>query len=469
MASAATDIREAVSTASRGLAIAVVVAAPLPFGSIDQPWPALWSGLMGVSLMSADPVRVPPRVRHALVLLAGLAAAWIAVLLVQGGPAASLGVESAWPRIGGPDAADPGPPASGSRQNPFLAAGPALLMALTFARFALLAAERGGSERTFRALRLAAVAIGCVSVLLFVVDPGRLLGRTKIYYLGSFTGTFVNRNTAAAFFGTACLLWACHLRGLVRDGFFAWRGTLVGTVLRVTDRLDGRIMGSVLATVLCLGWTAMTGSRAGFLLTSALLLPVLAAPTGRVPRRPSLVATAVVAAVLGILVLMLGGGVEARISAGGLFDPYRLEVYRLCLRAIGEHPWLGIGLGNFETVFPTWRTPAMTMRGQWEFAHSTPLELAVEVGIPLALATGLAWLAVGIRIARADPPLRRWRVRRPALAVLVFGMAHSLVDFPLQVPGYAIVFAAVVGCGFAGSSRSRNLPIGNTRATNWTN
>jgi hypothetical protein len=44
-----------------------------------------------------------------------------------------------------------------------------------------------------------------------------------------------------------------------------------------------------------------------------------------------------------------------------------------------------------------------------------------------------------------------------ALAVAILGLAHSIIDFSLQIPGYAIVVFALVGAGLAQSFSSNNV------------
>ena len=98
------------------------------------------------------------------------------------------------------------------------------------------------------------------------------------------------------------------------------------------------------------------------------------------------------------------------------------------------------------------------MWGVWTFAHSTPLELAADLGLPLTGLIGLAWLVVlvvlirGVRIRRNDRI-----VPAGALAVAILMLAHSVIDFSPQNPGYAIVVFALVGAGLAQSFSSNNV------------
>ena len=80
-------------------------------------------------------------------------------------------------------------------------------------------------------------------------------------------------------------------------------------------------------------------------------------------------------------------------------------------------------------------------------AHSTPLEIAAELGLPLA----------GLMRRRRDAvyPIA-------ATGVGLLGRLHSLVDFPLQLPGFAIVFTA--GLGLAQSLSSKRAASAEAQA-----
>ena len=151
-----------------------------------------------------------------------------------------------------------------------------------------------------------------------------------------------------------------------------------------------------------------------------------------------------------IFLQILGGNVSGRFDVQGLSDEGRLETYRSTLRMIADHPWFGTGLGTFVWSFPAYRSANVSMWGVWDRAHSTPLELAADLGLPLAGLIVLAWLVVlavlirGVRIRRRD-----LIVPVAALAVAILGLAHSIIDFSLQIPGYAIVVFALVGAGLS--------------------
>jgi O-antigen ligase len=154
-----------------------------------------------------------------------------------------------------------------------------------------------------------------------------------------------------------------------------------------------------------------------------------------------------------LLLQLLGGDVNQRFDIQGFSDEGRIAAYRSTLQMITEHPWFGTGLGTFVWSFPRYRSTEDSLFGVFDLAHSTPLELVAELGIPMATIIGIGWALVLVLLIRA---VRRRRgdgvvVPLAVLSVALIGLLRSLVDFSLQVPGYAIVAFGVVGAGLGQS------------------
>src|SRR5208282_3525306 len=90
--------------------------------------------------------------------------------------------------------------------------------------------------------------------------------------------------------------------------------------------------------------------------------------------------------------------------------------------------------------------------GVWEIAHNTLLEIASDMGVPIAALVVFAWIVVfAVLIRGAFVRRRDLVVPVAALSVAILAVLHSLIDFTLQIPGYAIVALALVGAGLAQS------------------
>jgi O-antigen ligase len=123
----------------------------------------------------------------------------------------------------------------------------------------------------------------------------------------------------------------------------------------------------------------------------------------------------------------------------------RLVVSRDSLGILRDHPWLGSGLGSFETVFHRYQSFPTDLT--WDHAHNDYVEALAETGIAggalILLALGLFfWLAfrnLGERL-RHRAGWIQFGVAIGCCGLLV----HSFADFNLHIPANAAWFAACV-------------------------
>jgi O-antigen ligase len=278
--------------------------------------------------------------------------------------------------------------------------------------------------------------------------------------VGNLTATFINRNTAAAYLGSCSVVWLLLLSSRVRrhlpPGQFApadLRAVFADRPLEISAPLCG--------FVLCVTAMFLTGSRAGVMLSLLAISIAFAVELERqLPQRRRLL-MAVAASGAGALILFefLGGRVNDRFTSQGLVDSGRLESYRAIVQMIADRPWFGTGLGTFPSAFAAYRSAKISMWGVWDIAHNTTLEIAAEVGIPLAVGVVVGWAAIFAVLIRGASIRRRDRIiPLAALCVALIAVLHSIIDFSLQIPGYSIVACALVGTGLAQSFRSQRSP-----------
>jgi O-antigen ligase len=204
----------------------------------------------------------------------------------------------------------------------------------------------------------------------------------------------------------------------------------------------------------CLAAMFMTRSRGAALLSLlALMIAFICFFRRDLPRRTGLVSAVAGGGVIALILLeTMGAGVNARFDLQGLTDQGRLETYKATLRLIADHPWLGTGQGTFGYAFPIYRSANASLFGVWDMAHNTLLEIAADMGLPIAVLVAAAWVAIFVRLVRGVLIRRRGIiVPAAALAVALLAVLHSLIDFSLQIPGYAIVALSLVGAGLAQS------------------
>jgi O-antigen ligase len=132
----------------------------------------------------------------------------------------------------------------------------------------------------------------------------------------------------------------------------------------------------------------------------------------------------------------------------------RGRIWGNTLALITAHPWTGVGPGAFNfawsmSVFPD-RPVAF-----FDHSHNLVLQLAVESGVPLALAvlSGLGLCLWRARGALTDADDARALSARTAAFMLALVGAHSLLEYPLWYL-YFLLPAAVMAGTLAGMARS---------------
>lgn len=129
------------------------------------------------------------------------------------------------------------------------------------------------------------------------------------------------------------------------------------------------------------------------------------------------------------------------------------------LHMIRTHPWTGVGVGCFESIFPKYLSVPMEMH--WTHAHDDILEAVAETGLP-GLALILVALALFLRVAfhRLKVRLRYgWGWMQMGAALGVVGLlVHSLVDFNLRVPANAAWFVVCLAIATHPRSARRETP-----------
>jgi O-antigen ligase len=190
----------------------------------------------------------------------------------------------------------------------------------------------------------------------------------------------------------AALMWAVFLSGS-RTGLFAGAG-----VLALWGLVDGRLSRS---TRIALGLTLVFPLWAE-------CLPWLSA---HLPFMPQAV------------------GAAGRVTEG---DSSHFAIWRNTLAMIRQQPWLGVGWGEFNFAWTLTPFPNRPI-AFFDHTHDLPLQLIVELGLPLALLVLglLAWALVqGLRRSYATQGAAGHGARAAWVMVAMIGI-HSLDEYPL--------------------------------------
>lgn len=259
-----------------------------------------------------------------------------------------------------------------------------------------------------------------------------------------------SRRLAGAFHGPNS---NAALAGLM--AVLAWRRLWLALPALLGDRSKIRAAAlrtapAVLLAGLSLTALVMSGSRGGVIATLVGLavcsLATLRSDFAARNWKPAAL-MAVLLAAFGVSALFGGGAVANRMldASSGVAD--RQEILALYMERLPLLPWSGFGLGTFRH-FNNIISSASDAERLWTFGamHNVYLQWIFEGGylgaaLMFGLVAALLWNIVRRRGARTDV----WSATALGASALI--LAHGAIDFDLQVPAIAGLWALLLGLG----------------------
>ncbi|PDT38337.1 1,4-beta-xylanase [Rhizobium sp. M10] len=303
------------------------------------------------------------------------------------------------------------------------------------------------ARKVLASLGLAAGIIAVFALIQFSMFPRILIVIEKRAYLDSLTAVFVNRNTAATFLGLGTLLMLTLVRDIARSYSSHPPGEPGRNVLLL------RTWIYILLLCACFTALMLSRSRAGIFATfvaALIYFPWLVinwnsskryrrtTPTWR-----SILKFVSAIAFVGLSLIMFAGQAILRAQERRLEDDDRFCILPGIWRAISDHWLTGTGLGSFRTVFSAYRDPACGIFGIFDRAHNFYLEGFLGLGILFPIAAAIVFSMLARVFWRGLAQRRRGRhCVLLGVAATVLVTLHSAVDFSLQIPGFAVFFAA---------------------------
>lgn len=268
--------------------------------------------------------------------------------------------------------------------------------------------------------------------------------------------TFINRNNFATYCGfTAIVALGLLIRAQDRQR---------QQVFRYLSNLElfarGMFRGGwfyLTVFIICFLALILSGSRAGTGATVAgiavlVTLSMLPADSGK--RTLGLLVPFLVVLGFGILAIS-GDFLTGRFVSDEFATNERFFAYSDVARALPDFSMTGVGFGAFSQGYPVYRGEDV---GHVRFMlENTYLEMAFELGIPMALLWFGLLGSLLFRCFRGALQRRRNHIYPMVAASCgVLAAAHAALDYSLQIPAVALLFAAILGVGVAQSWPTRD-------------
>ena len=289
-------------------------------------------------------------------------------------------------------------------------------------------------------------------IIQYLTGYQKIFGYTKQFYTEEATGTYINHNHFAGLlelvipFAAMMVFYNLQSRS-GQGGAERWRGQPGRT------GFDPRIVFYAFIVILLLIGVVFSRSRMGiFSVLTGLILMGLLGLLGEGRRTWMVITLLVIACSMAYAVWIGLDPVIKRfelISPGGTENPYsRISIWKQADGIRRDYPAVGTGLGTFPVAFRRYQTSLLEL--QVDHAHNDYLEVATDTGIAGAvlLFLPILWLLIRIILAYAGArnPYRR-SVLLACIGSIAALLVHSTMDFNLQIPANALLFAVVLGIG----------------------
>lgn len=428
--------------------IATLILAPLFFGSVDRFWVASWTSVLSVGALCGTAKALNIRQVWILYAFLGVVSAYALVAVVQIVPHFIPRLDDPiWLRASDLLGLSLPSRISSRAEIPPIAIGHFLLVVTSFIGGFFVGTSRRDGDILTAVARYSILTYSVYGLLALVFTPNMLLWAPKIAYYGSLTTSFVNHNTAATFVGMGAIMWFCSALTTLRSLQLSSLRLLLLTPSN--EYVAFRFILRSAAALACFLALVLTRSRGGLICCSVgLLVAAGLIIAGRIRVR----SWYVLASASGVMALVFNWLMKTgRIGSEGLLDSGRSTVYEICIEAIRRRPLLGSGVGTFVDLFPSIRGPDLSIWGVWDLAHSTILEIAVEMGVPIAAIIAFAAIASFLILLQSTLKSKdRTRNTFAAMTgITVLAYMHSVIDFSFQIPGFLIVFWILLGCWLA--------------------
>jgi O-antigen ligase len=141
-------------------------------------------------------------------------------------------------------------------------------------------------------------------------------------------------------------------------------------------------------------------------------------------------------------------GGETRLAEADLSGS-RFGIWANTLDLIRQQPWTGVGFGEFNLAWTLTPFPGRPV-AFFDHTHNLPLQLAVELGLPLAAAV-LALLVAALwrawRLAQREADAATSVAQRSAWMMLLLIALHSQLEYPLWYAYFLLPTAWLFGYG----------------------
>lgn len=273
----------------------------------------------------------------------------------------------------------------------------------------------------------------------YLGDTNLLLWMPKLYYLDRPTGFFVNANHFAAYLVLTIIL--------ILSNRIAQKSprTNKSTFFKVFDYLY-----SPSNLILCLLIITLIASRSvGAIVSLGLIVCIISFNLIRLSKQRKLIlfGVAVFSCLILLFVLMLDYSlIESEMAGLSHTFSRRYALSQAAFSMLKDTWLLGVGGGSFYSQFSSFRTLEIG-NTYYNYAHNDLLQFWIEyglIGVTLLLCFIITIVRDNMRVMRNPHSEMHLTFAYASIFSTLAIMLHSLVDFPLHIPGYTACYLVII-------------------------
>ncbi len=328
------------------------------------------------------------------------------------------------------------------------------LLGLGFLSFLIVLASLKWSLLTMKYFLFSVFMIASMQAVyglwVFLTQSNVILWMEKIHYLDKPTGTFVNANHFAAYLSLIFVLliafMACKQQQQIRHQ------NTRQTIFNLFEQLYSVFAICGVTLLVAILATRSFGGIGSLLVTILVALAVLLKQkiSQKVFRRELIILSCMALMVLLIVFLIIAFSdysiLQKEFDSIAFTIERRLEISTAALRMVADNWLLGVGAGGFYSSFSQYRDITVG-NSFYHFAHNDYLQFWAEyglIGVMLCVAFVATCLHLNWKILQQSKNVYRRSFAYASFYGTVLLGIHSLVDFPLQVPAYALLYLTIL-------------------------
>lgn len=290
----------------------------------------------------------------------------------------------------------------------------------------------------YTALILSALIQSLYGLAIYLSGTNLLLWMPKLYYLDRPTGFFVNANHFAAYVTLAIILCLSHKLS------HPTTRKAVGPFKWIDELYSPR---NVTLALLCM--TLIASKSLGAILSLAAVLAVMAIKQiwEHENRKTVLLSGFIMSLIAGVFFLSLDYAlIEQEIAGLAHTFNRRAELSAAAFTMWQDHWVLGVGGGSFYSQFSPYRTLEIG-NSYYNYAHNDILQFWIEYGVlGVLILSSLLWVAMrdNLRVLKTSKSGIRATFAHASIYSTLAVAIHSLVDFPLHIPGFSVCYLTVI-------------------------